>query len=214
MPADPARRQQIEAVLERSRALGHLGKAPITDQIDHALAFAGVWDLAPPRLAVDLGAGGGVPGLVLAALVWPSTSWLLIEVRRVRADLLREAVAGLGLGVRVTVAEERAEALGRQAAWRSAAQLVTARSFGPPAVVAECAAPFLGAGGRLIVSEPPASGSDGPTARWPEAGLGELEMAIGEVVPGPPAFVRLDQRDACPERYPRRPGRPERSPLF
>ena len=48
---------------------------------------------------------------------------------------------------------------------------MTARSFGPPAATAECAAPLLAVGGLLVVSEPP----DGPD-RWPADALAALGL--------------------------------------
>jgi 16S rRNA (guanine527-N7)-methyltransferase len=82
--------------------------------------------------------------------------------------------------------------------------MVVARSFGPPATVAECAAPFLRVGGVLLVSEPP-----GAPDRWPAPGLEQLGLVPGSVVEG---IRRLEQVALCPPQLPRRtPGRP---PLF
>lgn len=56
---------------------------------------------------VDIGSGGGLPGIVLAILLkGPMT---LIEPRRLRAEFLRSAVAELGLSERVRVADSKAE---------------------------------------------------------------------------------------------------------
>jgi hypothetical protein len=201
--------------------MGHLGPQAGDDQIDHALRFAAAYGAATPAHAADLGTGGGPPGLVLAALCWPATSWWFIEVRRARAQFLREAIISLGLEGRVAVVEERAEVVGRSSALRGQVDLVTARSFGAPAVVAECAAPLLVVGGLLIVSEPPGAGA--PTAdaectvdgaRWPPGGLLDLGMAPARAVAGPPSFAVIEQCSPCPDRFPRRAGRPERQPLF
>ena len=59
-----------------------------------------------------------------------------------------------------------AEAAGHDPLLRGQFDLVTARSFGRPAVTAECAAPFLRREGLLVVSEPPDSPEiEGPLAR-------------------------------------------------
>ena len=109
----------------------------------------------PPGLALDLGSGGGVPGLALARW-WPASRWVLLDARERRAVFL----AGCGrvswrsvTGCRSLHAA--AEDAGRDDRHRGRFDLVVARSFGPPAVVAECGAPFLREGGRLVVSEPP-----------------------------------------------------------
>ena len=58
---------------------------------------------------LDIGSGGGLPGLVLALLL--DRPFLLCEPRRLRAAFLSETVAALGLGARVTVAQSKVELL-------------------------------------------------------------------------------------------------------
>jgi len=85
---------------------------------------------------VDLGSGGGVPGLVLAA-VWTGSTVYLIETMGRRAAFLSRSVGTLDLNL-VHVIPGRAEEAGRDPALRGTFDLVTARGFGPPAVTAEC----------------------------------------------------------------------------
>ena len=56
-------------VLEESRARGLLGPGPVDGQIGHARTLAELIG-TPPRSFLDLGSGGGIPGLVLAE-AWP-----------------------------------------------------------------------------------------------------------------------------------------------
>ena len=199
--------------LSEARELGLLGPAPLEGQVDHARGFALALEaagIAQPYSALDLGSGGGIPGLVLA-LAWPGARFTLLDAGRRRAAFLRRAVLRCGLEERVTVVEGRAEEAGRDPRQRGAYQLVVARSFGPPATTAECAAPFLGVRGALVVSEPP---DEDEGARWSEAGLALLGM-------GPPLLVRetfgyavIPQVSSCPERFPRRVGVPSKRPLF
>jgi 16S rRNA (guanine527-N7)-methyltransferase len=158
---------------------------------------------------VDLGSGGGVPGLVLATAL-PGWRWALVETGGRRADFLDRAVARLGLDDRVRVVHARAEDVGRDPEARGAADAVTARSFGPPAVAAECAAPLLRAGGVLVVSEPPGGGVD----RWDVGALAVLGLGPPELDPGPPALAVLTQAGPAPDRYPRRAGHPAKRPLW
>jgi 16S rRNA (guanine527-N7)-methyltransferase len=160
--------------------------------------------------AGDLGSGGGVPALPLAVAL-PGSRWVLIESGARRAAFLRQAVGRLGLDDRVSVVEERAEVVGRSPAQRGRLDLVVARSFGPPAVVAECTAPLLRVGGCAVVSEPPGGVPD----RWPPEGLAELGMRAGATVTtASGTFQVLLQERPCPERYPRRVGVPAKRPLF
>jgi 16S rRNA (guanine527-N7)-methyltransferase len=138
-----------------------LGAAPIPEVIAHSEAFVSAL-AAVSGTVVDLGSGGGVPGLVIA---WrrPDLDVVLVDRRTTRADHLRRLVARLGLGGHVTVVTAEARSLpgllGR------AVDAVVARGFGPPSAVVRAARPILRAGGLLAVSEP-LDDAD----RWTDAG--------------------------------------------
>jgi 16S rRNA (guanine527-N7)-methyltransferase len=103
--------------------------------------------------------------------------------------------------------------LARDDRFRQKFEVVTARSFGSPAVTVECGAPLLGVGGVMVVSEPP---GDADERRWPEEGLAQVGLVRA-------SRLRLDDRfgyqvlvksGETPERYPRRVGVPSKRPLF
>jgi 16S rRNA (guanine527-N7)-methyltransferase len=205
----PADHPGLLDVLEQARALGFLGPGPVEAHIEHALAFATAVP-APPARALDLGSGGGVPGLALA-LHWPASRWTLLDAGTRRAAFLHTAAAALGVSDRVEVLAARAESAGRDPELRGAFDLVVSRSFGSPAVTGECAAPFLRVGGSLVVSEPPEPSAD----RWPAATvLAELGLDVRVTVAGPPRLQVLSQRELCSDRYPRRVGVPAKRPLW
>jgi 16S rRNA (guanine527-N7)-methyltransferase len=220
----------VHDLLAEARQLGFLGPGPLEPQILHADGFATVaCRLSPAAQAsiVDLGSGGGLPGLVVA-VKWPEAEVTLLEVNGRRAAFLRQAVGRLGLTDRVSVLEERAEVCGRVSALRGHFDGVTARSFGRPAVVAECAAPFLKVGGWLLVSEPPrhddpagesgsaAGGRSGDVSgdRWPAGPLRELGLEPSEEIHEGYGYRVLRQAGPCPARFPRRNGVPAKKPLF
>jgi 16S rRNA (guanine527-N7)-methyltransferase len=201
---------QLIATLEHSRDHGLLGPGPVEAHIGQARAFLAVLGDRLAGQVADLGSGGGVPGLILATWV-PSVRWRLVDASARRTRFLEGAVRDLGLGGWTEVVHARAEELGRDPGWRGRMDGVVARSFGPPAVVAECAAPLLRPGGVLAVSEPP-----GPDAgRWPEGGLEPFGLVLRDH--GRRAgyqMAELRQAHRCPARFPRRPGVPARAPLF
>lgn len=201
---------ELIAWLVSGREQGFLGPMPIDDQIRHALGMAGALPTAPLRV-VDLGSGGGIPGLVLARLVWPTAHWHFIEANARRAAFLGEATVELGLEERITVRHGRAEEAGRDVTLRHSFDTVIARSFGPPAVTAECAAPLLIEGGAVLVSEPPA---DRTAQRWPADGLAALDLTVEAWQTEPVHVVLLRSRGRCADRYPRRVGIPAKRPLF
>jgi 16S rRNA (guanine527-N7)-methyltransferase len=203
-------------VLLAARTAGFLGPGPIEPHLDHAAGFLTLarrlsTDGPAPRL-LDLGSGGGLPGLVIAT-EWPAATLVLLDANERRTDFLRQSVRHLGLEERVTVVHQRAETCGRDPDYRGTFDGVVVRSFGAPGVVAECSAPFLKTGGWLIVSEPPGTVEVGG-ARWPAAAVAQVGLATGEFAREGFGYQVLYQREPCPERYPRRNGVPSKSPLF
>ncbi len=211
-----ADRSRLVAVLERSQELGFLGPGPVTDHIERALhAVDVILPLAPdePGRAVhimDLGSGGGLPGLPLCLALPASWHWILLDGSVTRTRFLAEAVEELDLAGRVTVVTARAEEAGRRADLRGSLDLVVARSFGAPAVTAECSAGFLRPAGHLVVAEPPG----GDPTRWPVEGLAPLGLEPVVLHQGPTTFQVIAARTPCPDRYPRRVGVPAKRPLF
>jgi hypothetical protein len=157
---------------------------------------------------------------------WEEATVVLLDANDRRTAFLLRSVARLGLGHRVRVVHQRAELSGRDPALRGTFDGLVVRSFGAPAVVAECGAPFLRPGGWMIVSEPPggpegAGGAAGPqnatgdeATRWPTVPLAQFGLEPGEFVKEEFGYQVLQQRAACPDRFPRRNGVPAKSPLF
>jgi 16S rRNA (guanine527-N7)-methyltransferase len=209
----PSPLADLASVVREAQRRGFVGDAPAGDAVEHARGFAAGVDV-PPQRFLDLGSGGGLPGLVLLEL-WPAASVVLVDANQKRCAFLRDAVDALGLGGRVEVLEGRAEALGRRSGLRGGFDVVTARGFGRPGVTAECAAPFLRPGGLLVVSEPPVD-PDAPAAaeRWPAEGLAVCGLGPERTWATRFHYRSLRQLVPCPERYPRRVGIPAKRPLF
>jgi 16S rRNA (guanine527-N7)-methyltransferase len=205
---DPSLDAPLLAVLARAQDLGFLGPGPVDRHVRHAEAFVAAVDAAPLSL-LDLGAGGGIPGLVLARR-WPETAVVLLDAQERRTTFLVAAVRELCLE-RVSVVSGRAEAVAHDPSHRGRYEVVTARSFGPPAVTAECGAPFVCPDGTLVVAEPPGA----PASRWPATGLARLGLEDGGVArAGGGTVRRLRRVGAVEKRLPRRIGVPAKRPLF
>jgi len=176
---------------------------------DHAMGFVCFPDdTAFTGHVVDLGSGAGLPGLILAD-AHPETTWLLVERRTSRADLLRRAIRRLELTDRVTVSGEDAKIVGWSPA-RGQSDWVTARSFGPPGLVAEMAAPLLRSGGFLVVSEPHDTQIE---VRWPTEplrGCGLIHRDTWTTDAG--RYVRFERTDEDLPRLPRKGA--NKRPLF
>ena len=198
--------------LEESRARGYLGPAPIDVHVAHAEGFARCWEElspTPPKEFLDLGCGGGLPGLVLLDR-WDCRA-VLVDSMQKRMKFLKEVLSQPGAPSKAELVTGRAEVVAREPSLSGAFELVTARSFGPPAVTAECAARFLKVGGVLIVSEPP---DDGESSRWNTEILATLGLEPRGRVRHGAAFQVLVKTGHTPKKYPRDVGIPGKSPLF
>lgn len=211
----PELRDRLAAILERPHRLGMIG-GELDRQLDHCQAFLEVVNEVAASIAVggepaqglDLGTGGGIPGLVLAA-ARPDMAWALVDSRTSRATEVERCVAKLGMHDRVQVVAAPAQQLAHDHEWRAQFSLVVARSFGPPSFTAECASGFLRPGGSLIVSEPPGERSN---ERWSAEGLAACGFGPASWVERNQAtfahMVRLDS--SHPADLPRLPPRTDR----
>ena len=163
---------------------------------------------------LDLGSGGGYPGLPLAVAA-PVARTLLVESIGKKARFLSTAVGALGLGARVAVAAERAESLARQPAHRERWPVVAARAIGDLAQLAELAFPLLSIGGRLIAWKrgDVAAELDAAARLLPRLGGGSIDVQPVRV----PALqghvlVVVTKRGATADEFPRDPGVRKRRP--
>jgi 16S rRNA (guanine527-N7)-methyltransferase len=146
----------LRDALEESRRLGFLGARPIAEVIEHARCFL------PPIVSrhgpgasvtvLDLGAGGGVPGLIIANDL-PSARVTLLDRRRTRTDFLERMVRRFGWLGRVDVLNTDADVVDEVR--RHSFEWVVARGFGPPARTLEVASRWVRDTGGILISEPP-----------------------------------------------------------
>jgi 16S rRNA (guanine527-N7)-methyltransferase len=97
---------------------------------------------------VDIGAGGGIPGLVLA-IARPDLRVTLVEATQKKAAFLSAVSAAMGLA-NVSVRAERAEVVGR-GELRDTFDVVTARAVARLAALAPLTVPFARPGGLVLL---------------------------------------------------------------
>jgi len=166
---------------------------------------------------VDLGSGGGLPGIPLA-IAMPELRELLVESVGKKAAFLRTAVAAGGsmdLPSRVEVASERAEDLAVRGRERERWDAVTVRAVGSISELIELALPLLRIGGSLVAwkRDPFA---DELAAGRNEARAMAAELTVHEVAAGgleDHRLVVVTKTRPTPNRYPRPPADLERRPL-
>jgi 16S rRNA (guanine527-N7)-methyltransferase len=159
---------------------------------------------------LDIGSGGGFPGLALAAML-PDIPVTLVESERRKAAWLIRASAGFP---NVRVVADRSETLAR--AERDAHPVVTARALGPLPVVLELAAPLLAPRGRLVAWRGRRDADDRAAAATAAGALGMSFVGDPDAAPIPDAsrhFSIWEKATDTPVRYPRRPGMAAKRPL-
>jgi 16S rRNA (guanine527-N7)-methyltransferase len=166
--------------------------------------------------AIDIGSGGGLPGLPLA-LARPASRWTLVDSVGKKAAILGEFVEALGLR-NVTVLSERAETLGRSREHRERYAVATARACAALPVLAELALPLVAPGGLLVAWKGPLTKADDEVRRARVAigqlGGGRLAIVDPRVLAlGGHRLVTVPKERATDARFPRRPGEPARRPL-
>jgi len=150
---------------------------------------------------VDVGSGGGAPGIPLAAAL-PERRVTLLEANGRKCRFLERAASEFG---NVDVAQGRAE----QHVLETFGVAV-ARALAPPATAAEWCLPLVRVGGAAILYTGAATGDLAAAAAALGAGAPEVHD-----VPGAPArrLVVLSKLAPTPPGFPRRPGAARKRPL-
>jgi 16S rRNA (guanine527-N7)-methyltransferase len=172
-------------------------------------------DHASRGTLLDLGTGGGLPGMVLA-IACPELTVFLLDATGKKVAFLDDVVQRLDLTNTSTI-HARAEEVAHQPRYRNAFDLVTARAVSTLPALLELGLPFLRPGGHLILPK----GSDLDT----ELAAGEAAARVlgGDILASdflPDVGSTIETRlvivrkvGATPTAYPRRAGIPAKSPL-
>lgn len=208
----------LAALLE---VLAEDGAAPTTvrdparaldTHVTDALAGLAVPELDRAVRVADIGAGAGIPGLVLAA-ARPGMGVTEVESTGRKCAFMERLIGRMGL-TNATVVCNRAES------WASgfgACEAVVARALAPLPVLVEYAAPLLTDGGALVAWKAlpdHAEVTDGDHA------ADVLGLSPARITPAP-TFRGADHRNlyvylkvrSLPNGYPRRPGMARKYPL-
>ena len=145
---------------------------------------------------IDVGSGGGTPGIPLAASL-PEREVTLLEAERRKCRFLEQWTEELpNLRVVWGRAEEQPlELFG----------VAVAKALAAPAVAAEWCLPLVREGGMVVLWS-------GPSAE-PHRVAGAAVRVAGTLVDGPPGFLLLRKTGPTPPGFPRRPGIAKKRPL-
>jgi len=187
-----------------------LVSAPAAELIDDSLVLLDF--LGEATSVVDVGSGGGLPGLALK-LARPDLRLTLVESDQGKAAFLVQAAARLALSDLEVVARP-AEEVGQDRRYREAFDVAVARALAPMPVLAELCLPLVRVGGRLLAQKTEKEDVSGATHAIEVMG-GSLDTvtAAHSRARSEGTVVVVRKVTATPAGYPRRPGIPRRRPL-
>ncbi|MDA0214999.1 MAG: 16S rRNA (guanine(527)-N(7))-methyltransferase RsmG [Planctomycetota bacterium] len=173
-----------------------------------ALTLLPILQQAQARSVVDVGSGGGLPGLVLA-IVLPDSQITLIESTGKKANFLKETVDQLGLK-NVRVLSQRAEVLGA-GELRECNDVVVSRAVSRLPSLLEFCLPMVRQGGHFVAIK---GVQVNFTCNNVLHALGVLRGVVIDQVRTPTGtLIVIEKTGLTPKRYPRATGEPERQPL-
>ena len=161
---------------------------------------------------IDIGSGGGLPGLVLAIL-FPETKWVLSESRQAKATQLLRFVKELSLSG-VQISGERVEEYGRN--HPEAFDNAVIRAVGRADLCLEYAAPLLKLSGSAFLFKGPNWRDE---IRYSAKACSFLGMNLARIIPytlsdhSQRYLIEYTKVSATPNQFPRKPGLAAKRPL-
>ena len=145
---------------------------------------------------VDVGSGGGTPGIPLAASL-PQREVTLLEAGRRKTEFLQQWIDELP-NLRVIWGRAESQAT-------DCYKVAVAKALAQPPVAAEWCLPLVEEGGAVILWV-------GPSAEL--GAIGRVAGKIGgELLESPPGFAVIRKTGPTPPGFPRRPGVAKKRPL-
>lgn len=205
--------RHIGDALVVARQIEQLCSAP--GEVRAADAARGLTEPEEPARILDVGAGGGVPGLVWASL-WPNAYVDLLEATGKKVDFLNDAIRTLGLA-RTKVLAERAEKVAHRDEHREQYDWVSTRALAPLPTLVEWTLPFVKVGGYVFAIKGEDIAEELRASRRGRRLLGSpgdpLVMAYTRPDGRPCHLIVMKKTEWTPSPYPRRTGIAARSPL-
>lgn len=166
------------------------------------------------KKVIDVGSGGGLPGIPLA-ITQPGVHFTLMDSTGKKTRFLEMVVADLGLE-NVKVMQGRAELVGQDADYRERFDTAIARAIGPMNVLLEYTLPLIEVGGRLLAMKGGRAEEELKACGDGLMMLGGGEVEVYETMPeldDEAVVVVVEKGHATPEEFPRRAGMAKQQPL-
>jgi 16S rRNA (guanine527-N7)-methyltransferase len=204
-------RINLTAVRDRSE----MGRRLVLESLRLVRPLRGAIGLDRDPRVLDLGTGGGIPG-VLLAIAFPDVQFALLDATGKKLAAVNEMVMALGLA-NVETVHVRAEEAAHDEAWRGTFTVVTARAVSSLPALVELGLPFLKLHGHLLLPKGMEI-DDELRAAEKAARIVGGRIASSVVLPDNGSHVEttlvvIEKNRTTPAAYPRRTGLPTRQPL-
>ncbi|MEI7877484.1 MAG: 16S rRNA (guanine(527)-N(7))-methyltransferase RsmG [Planctomycetota bacterium] len=147
--------------------------------------------------AIDVGSGGGLPGIPLA-IARPEIAWTLLEATAKKARFL-EAVAHRLKLTNITVVNDRAEKVARTPL-RESFDVATSRAVGGLADLAMLSIPLIRIGGMMLAIKGERAGEEIAASKQP---LYELHASVvGEIKSETNTIIAIEKTRKTPTKFP------------
>lgn len=164
---------------------------------------------------IDVGTGGGFPGVPLAIL-FPEKNFILIDSLNKRIKIINELCASLDIR-NVTAIHGRAEELARKEGFRETFDLCVSRAVANMSTLSEYCLPFVKKGGSFIAYKGPDCEEEIKNAKKAISMLGgKLDRIEGmkiENVPFDHKLIYISKIKNTVSKYPRKAGTPSKEPI-
>lgn len=169
-----------------------------------------------PLSVIDIGTGGGFPGIPVA-IAQPTWTITLLDSTRKKIDFLTHLLATLGLS-NVKTLVDRAESVGQSSIYRETFDLALVRAVATAPVCAEYALPLLKIGGTAVLYRGQWTPEETTQLTQTVALLGgvleQVDQFVTPISNSDRTCIYLRKQTTTPPVYPRAIGIPTQKPLF
>ena len=195
----------VTAIRERSEFM--------KKNVEDSLTILGMPEISRASRVLDLGTGGGFPGLPLA-VACPEKQFVLMDSVGKKLKVVADVAEKLGLA-NVEVVHARAEDLANDKAYRESFDLVVSRAVANMSTLSEYCLPFVKIGGAFAAYKTASAAEEIEAAAKAIKLLGGAPVRIisNGTEDDEHIFAVVDKIAATPRKYPRKAGLPSKQPL-
>lgn len=229
IPCGPEKIEKLSDYMEEILELNkHINLTAITDRRDFirkhyvdSLLCAGLEEFKDSCLIIDVGTGGGFPGVPLA-IAFPDKQFTLIDSLNKRIKIINELCGKLSIE-NVTAIHGRAEELARRKDMRESFDLCVSRAVANMSTLSEYCLPFVKVGGAFIAYKGPGYEQELETAANAIKLLGgevsgekspEVSDILGSSdIPFDHKLIVINKIENTVSKFPRKAGTPSKEPI-